>query len=46
MTRIGVAGAGLIGKRHMAAINRVADVTLSAVLDPVMQDGHRCAVGC
>ncbi|MDG1181452.1 MAG: Gfo/Idh/MocA family oxidoreductase [Tateyamaria sp.] len=38
MTRIGVAGAGLIGKRHMAAINRVADVTLSAVLDPVMQD--------
>jgi predicted dehydrogenase len=32
--RIGVAGAGLIGKRHIAALRRVAEVRLSAVLDP------------
>lgn len=38
MIRIGVAGAGLIGLRHIAAIDRVADVTLSAVLDPAAAD--------
>lgn len=34
MTRIGVAGAGLIGKRHIDAIARIPSVTLSGVLDP------------
>ncbi|WP_299729023.1 Gfo/Idh/MocA family oxidoreductase [uncultured Tateyamaria sp.] len=34
MTRIGVAGAGLIGRQHIAAITRTPGVTLSAVLDP------------
>jgi predicted dehydrogenase len=38
LNRIGVAGAGLIGLRHIAAIARVADVTLSAVLDPAVGD--------
>lgn len=34
MTRIGVAGAGLIGKQHIAAIERTPGVTLSAIFDP------------
>ena len=38
MTRIGVAGAGLIGRQHMAAIARTPGVTLSAVLDPNVED--------
>lgn len=38
MTRIGVAGAGLIGRRHIAALERVADVSLSGVLDPAIDD--------
>lgn len=38
MIRIGVAGAGLIGKRHIDAIARVPDVTLCGVLDPGLQD--------
>lgn len=38
MTRIGVAGAGLIGRQHMAAIARTPGVTLSAVLDPNVAD--------
>ena len=36
MTKIGVAGAGLIGRQHIAAIARTPDVTLSAVLDPAL----------
>ncbi|MFL4469553.1 Gfo/Idh/MocA family protein [Tateyamaria armeniaca] len=38
MTRIGVAGAGLIGRQHIAAIARTPGVTLSAVLDPAAAD--------
>lgn len=38
MIRIGVAGAGLIGRQHIAAIARTPGVTLSAVLDPAMPD--------
>ncbi|MEO0379494.1 MAG: Gfo/Idh/MocA family oxidoreductase [Pseudomonadota bacterium] len=38
MTRIGVAGAGLIGRQHLAAIARTPRVTLSAVLDPAVSD--------
>mmetsp|Transcript_29732 Transcript_29732/g.59121 ORF Transcript_29732/g.59121 Transcript_29732/m.59121 type:complete len:246 (-) Transcript_29732:11-748(-) len=38
MIRIGVAGAGLIGKRHIAAIARVPGVALSGVLDPGVPD--------
>jgi len=38
MTRIGVAGAGLIGRQHIAAIARTPGVTLSAVLDPVQPE--------
>ncbi|MEO9683589.1 MAG: Gfo/Idh/MocA family oxidoreductase [Tateyamaria sp.] len=38
MTRIGVAGAGLIGKQHIAAIERTPGVTLSAIFDPVLTD--------
>lgn len=34
MIRIGIAGAGLIGKQHMAAIERTPGVILSAVLEP------------
>jgi len=33
--RIGLAGAGLIGQRHIAAMRQVSDVRLAAVLDPV-----------
>ncbi|WP_420013060.1 Gfo/Idh/MocA family protein [Tateyamaria sp.] len=36
MMRIGVAGAGLIGKRHIKAIGRVPGVQLSGVLDPAV----------
>jgi len=39
MTRIGVAGAGLIGLQHIAAIERAPDVSLSAILDPAVKDG-------
>jgi len=39
MTWIGVAGAGLIGRQHIAAIERAPDVSLSAVLDPAVKDG-------
>jgi predicted dehydrogenase len=39
MTRIGVAGAGLIGRQHIAAIERTPGVSLSAVLDPTVTDG-------
>jgi predicted dehydrogenase len=35
--RIGIAGAGLIGKQHIAAIARTAGVTLSAVFDPAVE---------
>ena len=38
MIRIGVAGAGLIGKQHIAAIERTPDVVLSAIFDPAMSD--------
>ncbi|WP_299147269.1 Gfo/Idh/MocA family oxidoreductase [uncultured Tateyamaria sp.] len=38
MIRIGVAGIGLIGKQHIAAIERTPGVTLSAVLDPGVKD--------
>ncbi|MEP1353753.1 MAG: Gfo/Idh/MocA family oxidoreductase [Tateyamaria sp.] len=38
MTRIGVAGAGLIGRQHIAAIDRTPNVTLSAVLDPSVSE--------
>lgn len=38
MTRIGVAGAGLIGKQHIAAIERTPGVTLSAIFDPAVTD--------
>lgn len=34
MTRIGLAGAGLVGKRHIAALKDVANASLSSVLDP------------
>ncbi|WP_223425702.1 Gfo/Idh/MocA family protein [Tateyamaria pelophila] len=37
MTRIGVAGAGLIGKRHIDAIARTPGVELGGVLDPGLQ---------
>lgn len=37
MTRIGVVGAGLIGRQHLAAIARTPGVTLSSVLDPALQ---------
>lgn len=33
--RIGLAGAGLVGQRHIAAMRQVPDVRLAAVLDPV-----------
>lgn len=38
MTRLGVAGAGLIGKRHIEAIGRVPGVELCGVLDPGVKD--------
>jgi predicted dehydrogenase len=38
MMRIGVAGVGLIGRQHIAAIERTADVTLCAVYDPALTD--------
>ncbi|WP_299287894.1 Gfo/Idh/MocA family oxidoreductase [uncultured Tateyamaria sp.] len=38
MIRIGVAGIGLIGKQHIAAIERTPGVTLSAVFDPGVED--------
>ena len=38
MTNIGVAGAGLIGKQHIAALDRTPGVTLSAVFDPALED--------
>ena len=38
MIRIGVAGAGLIGKQHIAAIERAEGVTLSAIFDPAVGD--------
>ena len=38
MKRIGVAGAGLIGKRHIEAIKHVPNAELSGVLDPGLQD--------
>lgn len=34
MIRLGIVGAGLIGKRHIAAIAHVPQATLSAVCDP------------
>lgn len=34
MKRIGLAGAGLVGRRHIDALKRTQDLTLSAVLDP------------
>ncbi len=39
MIRVGVAGAGLIGTQHIAAIERAPGVQLSAVFDPVVEDG-------
>ncbi|WP_415919078.1 Gfo/Idh/MocA family protein [Tateyamaria sp. SN6-1] len=36
MTRIGLAGAGLVGRRHLDALERTPGLTLSAVLDPVL----------
>lgn len=39
MTRIGVAGAGLIGRQHIAAIERANGVSLSAILDPAVREG-------
>ncbi|MEO0402729.1 MAG: Gfo/Idh/MocA family oxidoreductase, partial [Pseudomonadota bacterium] len=39
MIRIGVAGAGLIGKQHIDAIARAPGVVLSAVFDPAIDDG-------
>ncbi|MEX0311823.1 MAG: Gfo/Idh/MocA family protein [Tateyamaria sp.] len=38
MIRIGVAGAGLIGRQHIDAIERSHGVELSAVLDPAAPD--------
>ncbi|WP_415401185.1 Gfo/Idh/MocA family protein [Tateyamaria sp. SN3-11] len=38
MIRIGVAGAGLIGKQHIAAIERAQGITLSAIFDPAVGD--------
>lgn len=38
MTRIGVAGAGLIGQQHIKAIERTNGVMLSAVCDPALTD--------
>ncbi|WP_299685162.1 Gfo/Idh/MocA family oxidoreductase [uncultured Tateyamaria sp.] len=38
MMRIGLAGAGLVGRRHLDAMARVRGMALSAVLDPVMAD--------
>ncbi len=38
MIHIGVAGAGLIGKQHIAAIERTPGVGLSGVLDPAVND--------
>ncbi|MEL6588396.1 MAG: Gfo/Idh/MocA family oxidoreductase, partial [Pseudomonadota bacterium] len=40
MTRIGLAGAGLIGRQHLAAIARTPGVTLSAVFDPALDGGE------
>ena len=34
MTRIAIAGAGLIGKRHIDLVSKSARVTLSAIVDP------------
>lgn len=36
MIRIGLAGAGLVGRRHLAALRLVPGMTLSAVLDPAL----------
>lgn len=41
--RLAVAGAGLIGKRHIASIPRAADVALSAVVDPSPEAGKTAA---
>lgn len=40
MIRIGVAGVGLIGKQHIAAIERTPGAVLSAVFDPVNPEGE------
>ena len=45
--RIAVAGAGLIGRRHIAAIGRTPGVTLAAVVDPAgfaQDSGGTCEV--
>ncbi len=36
MTRIGLVGAGLVGRRHLEALARMPGLTLSAVLDPAL----------
>ncbi|MEL7126801.1 MAG: Gfo/Idh/MocA family oxidoreductase [Pseudomonadota bacterium] len=36
MIRIGLAGAGLVGRRHLDALQRTPGMTLSAVLDPAL----------
>ena len=38
MIRIGVAGAGLIGRQHLDAIARARGVTVSAVFDPALDE--------
>ncbi|APX12929.1 Gfo/Idh/MocA family protein [Tateyamaria omphalii] len=38
MTRIGVAGVGLIGRQHLDAISRAQGVTVSAVFDPALKE--------
>ncbi|MBY5933707.1 Gfo/Idh/MocA family oxidoreductase [Tateyamaria omphalii] len=38
MTRIGVAGVGLIGRQHLDAIARARGVTVSAVFDPALTE--------
>ena len=37
--RIGLAGAGLVGRRHIDALTRTPDAALSAVLDPAVPAG-------
>lgn len=40
MVRIAVVGAGLIGQRHIQAISQSRTATLSAIVDPVPQQGQ------
>ncbi|WP_147111652.1 Gfo/Idh/MocA family protein [Tateyamaria sp. syn59] len=38
MTRIGVAGVGLIGRQHLDAIERASGVTVAGVFDPALKE--------